>query len=163
MLKPLFLLYLLKKKIHSVSGCDDWVLLGSPSFIVHSKYISLMDLTCGRINSFFLLRCHQITATLQIKQNLLSHWLPEFIVSWNHLLSQVHRLHFASFFFFATNHDNQSCGQVCLLSPFRRRSGVFASCRIPWCKPTALDQLLEEDSIVPRWNSPLYKMPLDSA
>ena len=99
MLKPLFLLYLLKKKIHSVSGCDDWVLLGSPSFIVHSKYISLMDLTCGRINSFFLLRCHQITATLQIKQNPLSHWLPEFIVSWNHLLSQVHRLHFASFFF----------------------------------------------------------------
>lgn len=88
-----------EKKIHSVSGCHDWVLLGSPSFIVHSKYISLMDLTCGRINSFFLLWCHQITATLQIKQNLLSHWLPEFIVSWNHLLSQAHRLHFASFFF----------------------------------------------------------------
>lgn len=99
MLKPLLLLLSFGKKIHSVSGCHDWVLLGAPNFIMHSQYISLMDLTCGRIDRFFfLLPCHQITATLQIKQNVLSHWLPEFIVSWSHLLSQAHRLHFASFF-----------------------------------------------------------------
>lgn len=54
MLKPLLLLLSFeKKKIHSVSGCHDWVLLGAPNFIMHSQYISLMDLTCGKIDRFF--------------------------------------------------------------------------------------------------------------
>lgn len=148
MLKPLLLLLSFeKKKIHSVSGCHDWILLGAPNFIMHSQYISLMYLTCGKIDrfssSFHAIRLQRLCKLSKTFYHIsyLSSSSPG-VICLVKLIAYI-----LPPFFFATNHENKSCGQVCLLSPFRRGLGVFASCRIPWCKPTALDQLVEEDPV----------------
>ena len=133
---------------------------------MHSKCISLMDLTCGRIDRFFSFSAIRLQRLCKLRKTFyhisyLSSLSPGIICLVELIASVLPS-------FLAINHDNKSCGQVCLLSPFRSRLNVLPLAGLQGEKPQPESSKVNaigrgpDSPMTKRTFGILYKMPLDS-